>query len=106
MAREGSMFQRVRNKARALWDERILASQERLSRVQKFAHFWVLTGKSFSRNRCPMRASGLAYASLLALIPMLAVVVSITSTFLDQRGEDQIASFVVKMVASVTTTTA
>ena len=25
------------------------ASQERLSRVQKFAHFWVLTGKSFSR---------------------------------------------------------
>jgi membrane protein len=44
----------------------------------------------------------LAYASLLALIPMLAVVVSISSTFLKKEGEDRIDQFIAKLVAGVT----
>src|SRR5262249_18618336 len=43
-----------------------------------------------------------AYATLLSLIPMLAVVMSITSTLLKKEGEEQIDHFVVKLVASVT----
>jgi membrane protein len=58
--------------------------------------------RSFNQNRCPVRASALAYASLLALIPLLAVVVSVTSTFLKQEGEERIDQFIEQVVASVT----
>jgi membrane protein len=58
--------------------------------------------RSFSRNRCPVRASALAYATLLALIPMLAVVVSVTSSFLKKEGEDEIDHFIERLVSSVT----
>ncbi len=86
----------------SIWNETALSSQSGLTRLHKFAHFWVLVAKSFVRNRCPIRASSLAYATLLALIPMLAVILSITSTFLKQEGEDRIDQFIVKLVASVT----
>src|SRR5215831_4149017 len=57
--------------------------------------------RSFTRNRCPVRASALAYGSLLALIPLLAVVMSITSTFLKKEGEERIDEFITKLVASL-----
>jgi hypothetical protein len=74
MAKKVSRFQRIREDAQALLDERALRSHSDLSSWHKFAHFWVLVGRSFSRNRCPVRASALAYATVLALIPMLALV--------------------------------
>ena len=43
------------------------------SRLYRFAHYWLLVFKSFSRNRCPLRATALAYTTLLALIPLLAI---------------------------------
>src|SRR5471030_3109050 len=46
-------------------------AENEFSRLERFAHFWVLVGKSFVRNRCPTRAAALSYATLLALIPML-----------------------------------
>ncbi len=98
-----SRFQRIRENAQALLDERAARSADGLSRWQRFAHFWVLVGKSFARNRCPVRASALAYATALALIPMLAVVMSITSALLKKEGEEQIDQFIMKLVASVTT---
>src|SRR6059058_2688484 len=88
MAQEPSRFQRIRNAAQALWDESALGPHAHLSRLQKFAHFWVLVGKSFARNRCPVRASALAYTTLLALIPLLAVGLGV-STKLLQSSEDQ-----------------
>lgn len=56
------------------------------SRLHRFAHFWLLVFKSFARNRCPLRATALAYTTLLALVPMLAVGVSITSSLLKEKG--------------------
>src|SRR2546422_10191401 len=97
-----SRFRELRADAQSLWDESALRSQTELSKLEKVAHFCLMVWRSFTRNRCPVRASALAYATLLALIPMLAVVVSITSTFLKKEGEEKIDQFIVKMVASVT----
>jgi membrane protein len=102
MSKKASIFQRIREATQALLDERGPAALADFSNWQKFAHFWVLVWRSFSRNRCPVRASALAYATVLAIIPMLAVVMSITSGILKQQGEDQIDQFIVKIVASVT----
>lgn len=56
-------------------------------RLERFVHFWVLVVTHFVRNRCLIRASALAYTSLLALIPLLAVIISIGSNLL--KGEDE-----------------
>ncbi len=72
-----------------------------LSKLERFTHFWVLVGKSFVRNRCLVRASALSYTTLLALIPLLAVAMSVTSSLLKSEGEDQIYQFVDNVVASV-----
>src|SRR5579872_3307866 len=95
-------FQKIRAGAHALLDENTVHLAERMGRWHRFAHFWVLVWRSFSRNRCPVRASALAYATLLALIPMLAVVMSVTSTFLKKEGEAGIEKFIIKLVDSVT----
>ena len=50
-----------------------------------FLRFWVRVGQAFARNRCPVQASALAYTSLLALIPLVALVVGIASSVL--KGE-------------------
>ncbi len=102
MEKKNSRFRRCWAEARAVWDESAFHSQIELSKLHKFAHFCVMVWRSFTRNRCPVRASALAYASLLALIPMLAVVMSITSTFLKKEGEQRIDEFIVKLVADMT----
>jgi membrane protein len=56
------------------------------SRAERTAHFWLLVFKSFSRNRCPLRATALAYTTLLALIPLLAVSLGLVSGFLQEKG--------------------
>ena len=101
MANKVSRFKKLREQVLALLDERALGSLAELSNWHKFAHFWLLVWKSFTRNRCPVRASALAYATVLALIPMLAVAISISSAILKKEGEDQIDQFIVKLVASM-----
>ena len=103
MVKKVSRFQKMRADALALLDERAAGSVAGLSRWHRFAHFWVMVWRSFTRNRCPVRASALAYATVLALIPMLAVVMSISSAILKKEGEKQIDEFIMKLVASVTT---
>lgn len=73
-----------------------------LSRLERWAHFWVLVIKSFVRNRCLIRASALSYSTLLALIPILAVALSVTSSILkDAKGEERINGLVDSFVAAV-----
>src|ERR1051326_1166428 len=57
------------------------------SRFHRFAHYWLLVFKTFSRNRCPLRATALAYTTLLALIPLLAVGFGIASSVLKEKDQ-------------------
>jgi len=61
-------------------------AEAEFNRLERFAHFWVLVTKSFVRNRCPVRAAALSYTTLLALIPLLAVTISVTSGLLKNQG--------------------
>jgi membrane protein len=76
------------------------AGQE-ASRLEQFAHFCVLAGKSFVRNRCPVRAASLSYATLFALIPILAVAIGVTSSILKTQGVNEIYSVIDKLVSSL-----
>lgn len=67
----------------------------------RFAHYWLLVGKSFVHNRCPLRASALAYTTLLALIPLLAVCVSIGTSFLQQQGKQPVDDLIRGLVRNV-----
>lgn len=99
-----SKLKQLQTEAREALDEAALArrGEQQLTRLQRFLHFWALVARSFVRNRCPVRASALAYFSLLALVPMLAVVIGITSSFLKHQGEKPIEAFVARLVESVT----
>lgn len=78
-----------------------MTAGEEPSRLYKFIHFWVLVGRSFVRNRCPLRASALSYTTLLALIPMLAVAMSVTTSVLKKQGQQQIEHLIYKFVANI-----
>lgn len=56
-------------------------------RVHGFVQFWEIVVTGFVNNRCPVRATALAYTTLLALIPMLAVAASISTGILKSQGE-------------------
>jgi membrane protein len=71
------------------------------SRLERFAHFWALAIRSFVRNRCPVRAAALSYTTLLALIPLLAVAISVTSSLLKSEGEEKIYQAIDKFVSTV-----
>jgi membrane protein len=77
-------------------------AETEFTRLERFARFWVLVGRSFVRNRCPLRAAALSYTTLLALIPLLAVAISVTSSLLKNQGEEQIYSAVDKLVSALT----
>jgi membrane protein len=99
-----SKLKQLQAEALEALDDAALARREdrEHTRLQRFLHFWALVARSFVRNRCPVRASALAYFSLLALVPMLAVVIGITSSFLKHQGEKPIEAFVARLVESVT----
>jgi membrane protein len=105
MAEKLSWFRRMQAAAAACWDESVWRIQGEPSRLHRFVHFWVLVTRSFIRNRCPVRASALSYATLLALIPMLAVALSVTSSLLKSEGEAEIYRFIDKMVSTMMPTT-
>ena len=48
-----------------------------------------------------MRAAALSYATLLALIPMLAVAISVTSSILKTQGENEIYAAIDKLVSNI-----
>jgi membrane protein len=91
-------------KIRDFLDEKAVKSAHSapLSGLHRFAHFWLMVWRSFSQNRCPMRASALAYISLLALIPMLFVVFSVTNSIVKDDGTERVSNFIYNVLASMT----
>src|SRR5438034_633203 len=75
--------------------------EQSASRLQRFAHFWLLVFKSFSRNKGPLRATALAYTTLLGLIPLLAVGFGVASSFLKERGEQATREIMQQFVDAV-----
>jgi membrane protein len=68
------------------------------TKIERFAQFWLLAIKSFYRNKGPLRATALAYATLFSLVPLLAIAVSITTAVLSQKGEDKTKEYLRSMV--------
>ena len=102
-------IKRVMVEIRDFLDEKTVCSVNRgqLPRVYRFAHFWLMVIKSFSRNRGPIRAAALAYITLLALIPMVAVALSVSTSILRQEGRDQqvqtrVSQLIDKLVENIT----
>jgi membrane protein len=75
-------------------------------RLEHAVHFLMLIFGSFSRNRCFARASALSYATLLAIIPLLAVALSFTSIFLKEQDEAKLNQGIEQFVASIMPATA
>ncbi len=82
--------------------EEVVQTLARRSTWQRLLHFWAMVFRHFVRNRCPLRASALAYSSLLAMVPMLAVVLSVSTSLLKNQGEEQVERFVEQFVATLT----
>jgi membrane protein len=59
-------------------------------KLERTAHFIALVWRQYVRNRCLVRASSLAYTTLLALIPLLAFVISISNSLLKNVDEEKI----------------
>jgi membrane protein len=71
---------------------------------RSFIHFWTLVGTFFWRNRCQVRASALAYTTLLALVPLLAVSISMLVVFKSGDAENRINVWIEELVQHVAPT--
>jgi membrane protein len=69
---------------------------------QRFVQFFRIVYRGFVSNRCPVRASALAYSNLLALVPVLAVAISISTGLLKNEGAQRIEQFIQQVVATIT----
>ena len=70
-------------------------------KLRTAAHFIHLIVRGFVGNRCPLRAAALCYTTLLALVPLLAVVFSISRGFLRESSADVVPKVLDAIVAKV-----
>ncbi len=88
-------LERLQEQVRTLINEDAVAeSDSQLSRHHRLAHFWILVGQMFVKNRGPVRAASLAYTTLLALVPLLAISLSVATLFLPRNEEERRATLV------------
>ncbi|MGZ8919348.1 MAG: YhjD/YihY/BrkB family envelope integrity protein [Limisphaerales bacterium] len=96
-----STFERIKKIQEILDEKAYLQSSEKQPFWRRLVHFWVLVAKSFQRNRGPVRAAALAYTTVLSLIPVLAVVVSISTGFLQNDKGNTVRRLLDHFVAYV-----
>jgi membrane protein len=63
--------------------------------------FLLLVWRGFVENRCPVRAAALSYTTLLALVPLLAVVLSISKNFLHETSANLVPKLMNKTLELV-----
>ena len=67
---------------------------------RRILYFWLMVYRGFTKSRCFVRSSALSYATILALVPILALVISISASLLKtQSGEQQIVEFTNKAIS-------
>jgi len=59
-------------------------------RLHSLFHFAYFVAQGFVANRCPLRAAALCYTTILALVPLLAVVFSVSKSFLRDKSANVI----------------
>ena len=97
-----STLERIRKIQEILDEKTYLQSTTKLPYWRRLAYFWIHVIKSFQRNRGPVRAAALAYTSILSLIPVLAVVVSISTGFLQSdKGGNVVKNLLDKFILYV-----
>ncbi len=69
-------------------------------RWMRVARFILLAYRKFDEERCYMRAAALAFNSLLALVPVLALATAITAAATNDKSES-VQKFVSKVIVSV-----
>jgi len=96
-----STIERIRKIQQLLDEKSYVREHEKLPSWRRFAHFWVLVFRSFQKNRGPVRASSLAYTTILSLVPILAVIVSISTGMLqhDQKAIDDLMGRFISYIA-------
>lgn len=70
-------------------------------RVETFVQFCTIVVTGFIANRCPVRATALAYTTLLSLIPLIAVMASISTSVLKSQDGALIDKAIDMVVDSV-----
>src|SRR6478752_6736552 len=89
-------LRKLQEQAQAFLHERTLpiADEGELGLFRRLLLFCARVYHSFVRNRCPVRAAALAYTNLLALVPLLAVVVSVSASLLKSQGQQSIQDWI------------
>jgi membrane protein len=70
-------------------------------RLHSAAQFIYLVVQGFIANRCPLRAAALCYTTLLALIPLLAVVFSVSKSFLRDKSANVVPAVLDSFVKNI-----
>jgi membrane protein len=98
-----SKLRKLQEEAQAFLHERTLpvADDGELGRFRNVLLFCARVYHGFVRNRCPSRAAALSYTNLLALVPLLAVVVSVSATFIKSQGPQSIQDWIREAIVRV-----
>lgn len=93
-------LKRIRSMIGAGLNERWTGDHEETASLdEKFVRFWAFVGRGFIHNRLPTRAAALTYTTLLALVPMLAVAISIATALLKtERGQEQVEQQIERLI--------
>lgn len=98
-----SRLRKLQAEAQEWLEERdeLLRREQMMPKWQKFAYFCVRVYNGFLRNRCLVRAAALAYTTVLALVPLLAIAVSVSTALLKNEGDEPIRKLVDQVVGKV-----